>query len=371
MENEALHTHNFKKTVVPPTCKENGYTLYTCDCGYAYKTDYRPMGPHNFEIAETTPATCVEAGREKLVCATCGEVQNRAIPATGHTYGDWTVQAYPTCTEAGKSVRKCACCGVTQQASVPPRGHKCVPGTERRVQGRVVDYFCSNCGQTIVGSPKIEVETQGNLGIALARLVLLGGALAAVLYLIFMIALNIQPNFSYSSILMVLSAPALMIAWNVVFAFKADELKRNKNYTGWMGVAMVLYAIRCCISMASTINLNMEYVKEGLLPITDVLIMLLNMLLGNLPLVAYILLGILFFCGAKKNWWALIIMIVCAGLHMAFGALSDINFVLTCDFNEFWEFLYVGFILTSDLANILTWLGLGLLIAPERQCKLQ
>ena len=30
METKDIHEHQFTETIVPPTCKENGYTLYTC-----------------------------------------------------------------------------------------------------------------------------------------------------------------------------------------------------------------------------------------------------------------------------------------------------------------------------------------------------
>ena len=32
--------HNYTTTVIEPTCEEQGYTLYTCDCNYSYKDKY-------------------------------------------------------------------------------------------------------------------------------------------------------------------------------------------------------------------------------------------------------------------------------------------------------------------------------------------
>ena len=34
------HLHNYTKTIVEPTCTDNGYTLLKCSCGYSYKTDF-------------------------------------------------------------------------------------------------------------------------------------------------------------------------------------------------------------------------------------------------------------------------------------------------------------------------------------------
>lgn len=35
-----VHTHNYAKIVTQPTCTENGFTTYTCECGDSYVSDY-------------------------------------------------------------------------------------------------------------------------------------------------------------------------------------------------------------------------------------------------------------------------------------------------------------------------------------------
>ena len=57
MENQN-HTHIFVDTVVPATCKENGYTLHRCACGYEHKDRFVPAGSHRFETVSTTVSTC-------------------------------------------------------------------------------------------------------------------------------------------------------------------------------------------------------------------------------------------------------------------------------------------------------------------------
>lgn len=43
------HQHNYTtKTVTYPTCTAGGYTVYTCECGYSYQTDYVKALGHNF-----------------------------------------------------------------------------------------------------------------------------------------------------------------------------------------------------------------------------------------------------------------------------------------------------------------------------------
>ena len=39
--------HHYEETVIPPTCEDEGYTIYTCkDCGYSYKDNYAAMLGH-------------------------------------------------------------------------------------------------------------------------------------------------------------------------------------------------------------------------------------------------------------------------------------------------------------------------------------
>lgn len=59
---EQKHIHRFADTVVPSTCKENGYTLHKCHCGYEHKDNFMPLGAHNFQLAEEKLPTCTEYG---------------------------------------------------------------------------------------------------------------------------------------------------------------------------------------------------------------------------------------------------------------------------------------------------------------------
>ena len=48
----------------------------------------------------------------------------RAIPATGHTMGEWLVSKEGTCTTAGEEIRTCTLCGAGETRSVVNGGHK-------------------------------------------------------------------------------------------------------------------------------------------------------------------------------------------------------------------------------------------------------
>ncbi|MBQ9860779.1 MAG: zinc ribbon domain-containing protein [Clostridia bacterium] len=52
------HTHSYSKEVVAATCTENGYTIYTCVCGYTYKDNYTNAS-HSYT---------------KFICDSCGTI---------------------------------------------------------------------------------------------------------------------------------------------------------------------------------------------------------------------------------------------------------------------------------------------------------
>lgn len=42
------HKHDYKESVIAPTCTELGYTLHTCECGESYKDNYVSAKGHNY-----------------------------------------------------------------------------------------------------------------------------------------------------------------------------------------------------------------------------------------------------------------------------------------------------------------------------------
>ena len=66
MENQN-HVHSFVDTVVPATCKEKGYTLHRCECGYEYADQYTPpTNKHSFVILQQVNPTCTEGGTQQV-----------------------------------------------------------------------------------------------------------------------------------------------------------------------------------------------------------------------------------------------------------------------------------------------------------------
>ncbi len=145
MENNN-HVHVFKDYIVPSTCKENGYTLHKCDCGYEHKDNFRPLSGHSFVLASETAPTCTQNGSRLVRCTVCGEEKIETIPFLGHSWGGWQIQKFPTCTEEGAKMRICTRCGIKEEESVPATGHK-LTGAKKGKDS--IEYLCANCGQTI------------------------------------------------------------------------------------------------------------------------------------------------------------------------------------------------------------------------------
>ena len=63
-EYEALatppHVHDYAAVVTLPTCTEQGYTTYTCECGDSYVADYVPATGHNFVNGVCTVCQAVD-----------------------------------------------------------------------------------------------------------------------------------------------------------------------------------------------------------------------------------------------------------------------------------------------------------------------
>ncbi len=174
------HVHNFKITKVPATCKDKGYTLYKCDCGYEHKIDFTPEGPHKYIKIEEKQPTCTTPGYCKYACEVCGQGGTDTIPPTGHSWGQWSVSNFPTCTQNGMRAHKCQVCGVEEVQPIPATGH--VFAGSQKVKGGK-NYFCRNCGETIF-KPNFFKKHKGGI-IALSITTITVAILAALTILLF------------------------------------------------------------------------------------------------------------------------------------------------------------------------------------------
>ena len=75
------HTHSYESVITAPTCTEQGYTTYTCDCGDSYVADYVDAeGEHDFtEWSIIKEAAYNADGEESRKCNKCSHVEFRSV----------------------------------------------------------------------------------------------------------------------------------------------------------------------------------------------------------------------------------------------------------------------------------------------------
>ena len=162
--NEDKHTHNYtSKVTTQPTCTENGTRTYTCSCGASYTETISATGhswsswkitkeatenstgtkqrscstckkvetktidklehTHSYTSKVTKKATCTENGIKTYTCS-CGNSYTEEIPATGHTWSNWTVTKEATETSTGLKERTCSVCKTTETKTIDKVVHK-------------------------------------------------------------------------------------------------------------------------------------------------------------------------------------------------------------------------------------------------------
>ena len=67
---EAVHQHSYRELLIAPTCTEEGYTSYTCDCGGSYRDQPVAALGHAL-VEEVIPPTASERGYTKHTCTRC------------------------------------------------------------------------------------------------------------------------------------------------------------------------------------------------------------------------------------------------------------------------------------------------------------
>ncbi len=124
---EFAHENTEVKNAVAPTCTTEGYTgdTYCTDCGALIaKGEAIPATGHSFgEWAVVSEATCTTEGVMARTCADCGHTETKATSVTGHSFGEWEVISEATCTTDGVKARTCAGCGCTETETIPATGH--------------------------------------------------------------------------------------------------------------------------------------------------------------------------------------------------------------------------------------------------------
>ena len=123
---EHVHHYNLALTV-RPTCEEDGYKIYKCECGDEYTEVYKEATGHNYGewIVEIYPSL-EETGLAKRVCKTNADhIDELILPVLNENDYSYDVLTYPTCNNFGFAIVYYNFDGISLSATVeiPPVDH--------------------------------------------------------------------------------------------------------------------------------------------------------------------------------------------------------------------------------------------------------
>ena len=121
---------------------------------------------HEHVKENIVPATCTEDGSKTVVCEDCGEtISTEVIPATGHSFGEWTVTKEATCFEDGEETRTCSVCQAVETRPIFANSDHCPSKAFTDLDADAwyhegVDYALTNGLMNGVGGGRIEPDGQ-------------------------------------------------------------------------------------------------------------------------------------------------------------------------------------------------------------------
>lgn len=133
--------HEYAKVVTAPTCTEQGYTTYTCDCGHSFVADYTAIVPHtwgDWEEVLNTAGICECEWDQPYIrhCTVCGieDEETKTTPAPGHVYTNYKPALrddnldISDCNWVPQEVAQCDTCGHRDCYDMRPAGDGKAPG---------------------------------------------------------------------------------------------------------------------------------------------------------------------------------------------------------------------------------------------------
>lgn len=103
------------------------YEVYVDSCNtFSFKASNKVSftvkeGQHSYK-AETTPASCTEAGKNVYTCSVCGDTYTEEIPPAGHKWDDGVVTTEATSTTNGVKTYTCQSCKAQKTEAIPAKG---------------------------------------------------------------------------------------------------------------------------------------------------------------------------------------------------------------------------------------------------------
>lgn len=74
------HTHSFTRTVTPPSCTEDGFTLSRCDCGLEATGTIKEALGHNYTVSTVEHASLFAEGSCIYLCSQCSHTFTESTP---------------------------------------------------------------------------------------------------------------------------------------------------------------------------------------------------------------------------------------------------------------------------------------------------
>jgi len=118
-----VHIYGEWSITEPAFCTEIGLQVRVCElCGDEQQETIPPTG-HTEVIDSAVDASCTESGlTEGEHCSVCNKVlvEQKIIPAKGHTWGEWVVDKEPDLRFDGSKHTICTVCGETYTKKITP-----------------------------------------------------------------------------------------------------------------------------------------------------------------------------------------------------------------------------------------------------------
>ena len=154
------HKHSYDKKVVKPTCKSEGYTVHTCECGDSYTSDKIAKSEHKYESRVVSP-TCIAEGYTVYTCKCGDNYVGSKTNKTSHVYQE-TSRVEPKCQQDGYVQYSCKQCSDSYKTVLQKSGHS-YKQTNRieatTTSDGYIEYTCENCkGTTKETLPRIDVD---------------------------------------------------------------------------------------------------------------------------------------------------------------------------------------------------------------------
>lgn len=101
------HIHLYETTIIEPKCEEDGYTLYTCECGVSYKDNIVEKLEHNYNDWYEINVTCTRKDSMRE-CTFCNKKDAKSEEGDFHSYYSFVEE--PTCLSEGYIIYACLKC---------------------------------------------------------------------------------------------------------------------------------------------------------------------------------------------------------------------------------------------------------------------